>query len=519
MFDVLVNGFIRATESFKGQAVLTENNIRTAIETVKNSLLEADVEYEVIKNFLKSVEDKAIGQIVKLKAISSSGKVRVSPQDHFIQICYEELQQILGADDSKLNLSVDNISTIMLVGLQGSGKTSTAGKLAHYLSNRFQKKSLLVAADIYRPAAVEQLSIISQKVNAGFFYVESSTPEDICSKSFNYAKNNGFNVIIFDTAGRLAVDEELMQELERIKMHTHPDNIIFVCDAMMGQEAANTARIFNNRLDIDGVIITKLDGDSRGGAALSIRGVCGKPIKFITVGETIDKIEEFRAQGLASRILGMGDVISLMEDFERVADANSEEQALKMLQGEVTLVDFEWFLKMINKMGSVKDIVNKLPMLGMPNITNTIDNKEIVKITAILSSMTKKEKLRPGILNSSRIKRIAAGSGCTVKDVYDVIQRFSMMRKVIQAASRKSGFLNKIPGIGTISNIIHARNIANKSIEYGFNQNDFGDFLNTLSPESDVNFKSTFVKRNIDKDRLKKLRKLERKARKKNRKK
>ena len=324
MLDILSGGFRVARQKLTGKANLSEANIDEAIGEIRKSLLEADVEYGVAKDFLAKVKSEALGTSVNLRAGAGAQRIKVTPSDHFVQICKTELEALMGAHDAAIQFAVNRPTVIMMVGLQGSGKTTTTGKLAQYLITKHKRKPLLVAADIYRPAAVEQLTVLAKKLDVPIFHIVGATPQEICEKAQLKAFELNCDVVILDTAGRLTIDSDLMAELDEIKARAKPDNIFFVCDAMMGQDAVTTAKAFDERLNISGVIMTKLDGDTRGGAALSIRRVTGKPIKFLGMGEDLARLEEFRPEGLASRILGMGDVVGLMEDFERVHTGDKE---------------------------------------------------------------------------------------------------------------------------------------------------------------------------------------------------
>ncbi len=456
MLEVLSNGFNKARDRLRGRVSLTETNIDEALQDIRLSLLEADVHYSVVKSFTGLVKDKALGEVVETRVSHKGQKLKVSPGDHFINICHESLVGLMGPVDTSLDVDNRPVSSIMLIGLQGCGKTTTAGKLAHLLKSR-NKKPMLVAADVYRPAAVEQLHVIGSSLDIPVYSEKNgASPPDICISALSHARSAGCDVVIFDTAGRLAVDDELMRELETVSTATRPNNILLVCDAMIGQDAVKTAEEFNRRLDITGFILTKLDGDARGGAALSIKEITGKPIKFLGMGESLDRIEEFRPEGLASRILGFGDVVGLMQDFDKVIDEKQAEQdAARMLKGKFTLVDFLEQLQAIKKMGPLQDLVEKIPFFNQMSGGAAIDERELVKVEAVINSMTQKERLQPGILNDSRKKRIAGGSGRTLADVNDILKRFGKMRDMMKNMGR-SGLLGKmsqglssIPGLGS----------------------------------------------------------------------
>jgi signal recognition particle subunit SRP54 len=453
MLETISKGFKNARNLLSGQAELSEANIDGALREVRLSLLEADVEFNVVKGFLARVKETALGATVATSAKKGREKIKVGPAEHFIKICYEELEALMGPVDPANNIG-HPVGTIMMVGLQGTGKTTTTAKLARYLQ-RQKKKPMLVAADIYRPAAVDQLKVLGEQLGVPVYAEDGVAPPDLCKNAIQKAKEHRCDVLLFDTAGRLSIDDELMGELEAIKTATKPDNIFLVVDAMMGQDAVRTAIEFDNRLAIDGFIMTKLDGDARGGAALSIKEITGRPIKFLGMGEKLDAIEEFRPEGLASRILGMGDVVGLVKDFEDVVDQDkAEKDAMRMLQGRFTLEDFLEQLKTIKKMGSVQSLLDKLPGMGdlMPE-GQQVDDREFVKLEAMVLSMTKKERKAPEIVEKekSRKKRIARGSGRTEKEVDDLLARFKMMKQMMQMIGMQPNMLGRIPGFGNMA--------------------------------------------------------------------
>jgi len=477
MFETLAKGFRSAKQKLSGVAELTDDVIDDALRDVRMSLLEADVEFKVTKRFLDRVKEAARGEQVALKARSKEYGVRkITPEQAFIKICQDELTAMMGPVDTDLSWAKKGPTGIMVVGLQGSGKTTTVGKLARYLDKTHKKKPLLVAADVYRPAAVDQLKTLGGQLDMPVFSIDGSDPVEICSKAVDFARENGRDAILFDTAGRLAIDEPLMQELENIDKATHPANVFLVLDAMTGQDAVNTAASFNKRLNLDGVILTKLDGDARGGAALSVKEVTGAPIKFLGMGETLDKLEEFRPDGLASRILGMGDIVGLVKDFEGVVDAEkAEEDAMRMLKGKFDMQDFLDQIRMIQKMGSLKDLFDKLPFFkgGLPDEVN-LDDRELVKIEAMINSMTKQERKNPTVFvttsweeitansgkktkkrradyDPSRVKRIASGSGRKETDVKELLHKFAMMRQMMVQLGASTGIMGKIPGLKQFS--------------------------------------------------------------------
>ncbi len=448
MFDTLYRGFKSAKTKLTGKATLDESNIKDALRDVRLSLLEADVEFKVVKQFLANVQDKATGELVRTTVKHKGKKSKVSPADHFINICHDELEALMGPVDTSIAFKKGTgITSIMMVGLQGAGKTTTVGKLANKLKSEGHKP-LLVAGDIYRPAAIDQLQVLGRQLNLPVFTVPGASPPDLCAAALREARFDGHDVVIFDTAGRLSIDEALMGELENIKARTKPDNIFLVLDAMTGQDAVKTAATFDKRLDLSGCILTKLDGDARGGAALSVKAVTGKPIKFLGVGETLDKLEEFRPEGLASRILGFGDVVGLVKDFEGVVDeAKAEEDAKKILSGDFNMITFLEQIKTIKKMGSLKDLFERMPFFKDSMGQVDLDDRQLDKVQAIILSMTKKERLHPELLsNVSRLRRIAHGSGTTLPDVKSMLQRFYGMRNMMKQVGKNPGLLGKLPG-------------------------------------------------------------------------
>ncbi len=452
MFEIVSKGFKNAKEALTGRTELSEENIAQAVREIRVSLLEADVEVGVVKRFIDRVKERAIGEVVQTSLKKDGKKIKASPGEHFTRICYEELENLMGKEEPGPIRYRKPITVIMMVGLQGVGKTTTCGKLAHYLLQK-KRKPMLVAADIYRPAAVKQLQILGEKLGVSVFAKDGLSPPDLCKLAIIEAKKKKCDVVILDTAGRLAIDDALMTELEDIKAGTKPDNLFLVCDAMAGQDTVNTAAIFNSRLSIDGFIMTKLDGDARGGAALSIREVTGKPIKFLGLGEDMGKLEAFRPQGLASRILGMGDVVGLMQDFESLVDEReARRDTKKMLKGQFTLDDFLKQLRMIKKLGSVKDIYEKMPIMGEAGAAD-LDDNVFVSMESIIQSMTPSERQTPQIINESRAKRIARGAGRKPEDVKDLVDKFSMMHQMMAGLATGSGFFENLPGIKQISQL------------------------------------------------------------------
>jgi signal recognition particle subunit SRP54 len=451
MFDTITKGFRQALNRLAGLTELTEANIEPALREVRLSLLEGDVELGVVKRFLARVREQALGETVKTRVKHDGATHQVNASDVFVKICHDELVNMLGQRDGDPVAWADKgrATGIMMVGLQGSGKTTSAAKLARYLTKQ-GKKPLLVAADLQRPAAVEQLKVLGAQINVPVFSLEGSDPVTVCARAREEAARAGHDVVVYDTAGRLAIDDQLMGELEQVKAAVDPQNVFLVVDAMVGQDAVQTARSFHERLEISGVVLTKLDGDARGGAALSVKEVTGAPVTFVGIGETVDKFEEFRAEGVATRILGMGDVVGLMKDFQEVVDTEkAAEDALKMMQGQFTLEDLVEQLRTIRKMGSLKDLVEKLPFFpgGMPEGVN-LDDKELVRIEAIVQSMTRFERADPYALvrEPSRVKRIAKGSGTDEQAVGDLVQRFTFMRQMMSGFGQNLGMLGRLPG-------------------------------------------------------------------------
>jgi signal recognition particle subunit SRP54 len=426
MFENLTDKLDGIFRKLKGHGRLDEENIQAALKEIRMALLEADVNFRVVRNFIEDIRQRAVGQEV-LESIT--------PGQQVVKIVHERLIELMGGVSSQLKYGNRIPAPIMLAGLQGCGKTTTAVKLARLVASQ-GKKVYLVSADVYRPAAMEQLKILGRQIGAGFFEAGGiSDPVAICVQAVDEARRNGYEVVIVDTAGRLAIDEELMDELKRIKAAIHPSEILFVADAMTGQDGVNVAARFDEVLGIDGVIMTKMDGDARGGAALSLRAVIGKPIKFIGVGEKIEALEVFHPERMASRILGMGDVLSLVEKAREAVDAReARELERKIRKNEFTLEDFRSQLTQLRKMGPLQDLLGMIP--GMKKIKNlremTPDEGELVRIGAIIDSMTRAERLNHLIIDGSRRKRIARGSGTEVQDVNRLLKNYAEMRKMMK---------------------------------------------------------------------------------------
>jgi signal recognition particle subunit SRP54 len=461
MFETLTKGFRAARQRLAGLTELNEANIEQALRDVRLSLLEADVEFNVVKRFMDHVKARSLGEVRETSALISGQKVKVTAADHFIKVCHDELIGMMAFEGEPLELKPKPaISGIMMVGLQGSGKTTTTGKLA-LLLQKDGRKPLLVAADVRRPGAIEQLQVLGERINVPVFAIPEGDPVDICKQGLAEARKQKCDVVLYDTAGRLAIDEPLMEELSHIKSGVQPENIMLVVDAMIGQDSVKTARAFHDRLGLTGVTLTKLDGDARGGAALSIKEVTGAPIKFAGMGEALDKLEPFRPEGMASRILGFGDVVGLMKDFEGVIDEDkAQKEAAKMLQGRFSLNDFLDQIRMIKQMGPLKDLFEKLPFFadGMPEGVNFDDN-ELVKAEAIVSSMTKQERVETELFQKqpTRLVRVARGSGRSEKEVAELIERFSFMRNMMGNIGQSAGMLSKIPGMKQLAGMKRMR--------------------------------------------------------------
>jgi len=461
MLETVTKGFRAAKNRLAGKREITPELVDESLRDIRVSLLEADVAFDVVKSFVARVREKAVGATVETTITDKKGKKhKVSASDHFIKVCHDELEALMGPVDTSLRFKPKGgVTTMMMVGLQGSGKTTTVGKLASYLQKK-GKKPLLVAADIYRPAAVEQLQILGERLGVPVFFQPDTLPPDLAVKGVEAARAQKCDVVLVDTAGRLAIDEQLMNELNLIKAAVEPDDILLVCDAMIGQDAVRTAAEFDRRLALDGFILTKLDGDARGGAALSIKEVTGKPIKFLGMGESLDKLEEFRPDGLASRILGFGDIVGLMQDFEQVVDEKkAEEDAKKLLSGNFSMKDFVEQIRTVRKMGPLKDLLEKFPIFGEMTEQLNPDEKELTKIEAMYDSMTEKERLRPTLINDSRMGRIARGSGRKKQEVHELLGKYQMMQQVMGAVGQNPGLLGRIPGFKQLGQLSKMKNM------------------------------------------------------------
>ena len=424
MFENLSDRLQDVVHKIKGYGKITEENISEMMREIRLSLLEADVNYKVVKEFTNNVKEKALGEEVNKS---------LNPGELFVKIVKDELTELLGGENTPLNIS-GNPATLMLVGLQGSGKTTTIGKLANYLRKNNKKKPLLVACDVYRPAAIDQLKQIGKELNIEVYSEGKGNPVEISKNGIKYAKDNGYDYVLIDTAGRLQIDESLMDELDNIQKEVNPDETILVIDSMMGQDAINVINGFNDKIKLSGVILTKLDGDTRGGVALSVKHLTNLPIKFIGVSEKMDGLTPFYPERMASRILGMGDVLSIVEQVQsEINEKEAEKTAKKMMKGNFDLEDFLNQLNQIKKLGPLENLLKLLPgakKMGLNNVN--IDPKIMKRTEAIVLSMTLEERRDPSILKASRKKRIADGSGTTVTDVNKLLNQFEEMKKMMK---------------------------------------------------------------------------------------
>ncbi len=430
MFENLSDRLEKSFKILKGQGRITDINIAETLKDVRRALLDADVNFKIAKQFTDTVKQKALGQEV-LKA--------VNPSQMMIKIVHDELVDLMGVDKTDINIKI-NPAVILIAGLQGSGKTTFSGKLAKWVKTKRGKNPLLVAGDVYRPAAIEQLKVIGTQVEVPVYFEEGNkNPVQIARNAIKEAKLKGYDVVIIDTAGRLAVDEEMMNEIAAVKSAVNPHEILFVVDAMTGQDAVNTAREFNDRLDFDGVVLTKLDGDTRGGAALSIKAIVNKPIKFVSSGEKMDALDIFYPQRMADRILGMGDIVSLVEKAQEQYDVEEARKLQKRIaKDQFDFNDFIAQIQQIKKMGNVKDLMSMIPGIGKAVKDLDIDDNAFKGIEAIIRSMTPEERINPAILNGNRRKRIATGSGTSVQEVNKLVRQFDETRRMMKMVT-KSG--------------------------------------------------------------------------------
>ncbi|MGV3610633.1 MAG: signal recognition particle protein [Fluviicola sp.] len=433
MFDNLTDKFERAFKVLKGQGQITEINVAETLKEVRRALLDADVNYKTAKDFTVRVKDKAMGANV-LTAIS--------PSQLMIKICHEELVELMGGNESEIEIQ-GAPGIVLMSGLQGSGKTTFSGKLANYLKTKKNKKPLLVACDVYRPAAIDQLHVLGEQLGIEVYSnKEEKDPVKIATEAINHARSKGFNVVIVDTAGRLAIDEAMMDEIARVKAAIKPTETLFVVDSMTGQDAVNTAKAFNDRINFDGVVLTKLDGDTRGGAALSIKTVVDKPIKFVGTGEKMDALDVFYPKRMADRILGMGDVVSLVE---RAQEQFNEEEARKLQKriqkDQFDFNDFLGQIQQIKKMGNVKDLMGMIPGMGKAVKDVDIQDDAFKHIEAIIYSMTPKERANPSLMNGQRKNRIAAGSGTNIQEVNKLLKQFEDTKKMMKMMSNPKNMM------------------------------------------------------------------------------
>ncbi|MGQ0828291.1 MAG: signal recognition particle protein [Bacteroidota bacterium] len=446
MFDNLSDKLDRAFKVLKGQGRITEINVSETVKEIRKALLDADVNYKVAKQFTDNVKEKALGQNVLTS---------ISPGQLMTKVTHDELTALMGGASEDIKL-VANPTIILMSGLQGSGKTTFSGKLANHLKNKRGKKPLLVACDIYRPAAIDQLHVLGEQIGVDVFSDrENKDAVSIAKKGIQHARDNSNTVVIIDTAGRLAIDEQMMNEIAAVKKAVNPHEILFVVDAMTGQDAVNTAKTFNERLDFDGVVLTKMDGDTRGGAALSIKSVVNKPIKFVGTGEKMDAIDVFHPNRMADRILGMGDVVTLVERAqEQFNEEESRKLQKKIAKNQFTFTDFLAQLQQIKKMGNIKDLVGMIPGVGKAMKGVDIDDNAFKGIEAIIHSMTPQERETPEVLNGKRRERIAKGSGTSVQEVNKLIKQFEDMRKMMKMMGNKTQMakmmsqMKNMPGMG-----------------------------------------------------------------------
>ncbi len=439
MFENLSDRLERSFQILKGQGKITEINVAETLKDVRKALLDADVNYKIAKQFTEDVKTKALGQDVLTS---------IKPKEMLVKIVHDELTSLMGGEQADINIK-GSPAIILMSGLQGSGKTTFSGKLAKMLKSKRGKNPLLVACDVYRPAAIEQLKVLGSQIDVPVFSeIESKDPVSIAKNAIAFAKKNNHDLVIIDTAGRLAVDEQMMNEITAIKKAINPQEILFVVDAMTGQDAVNTAKEFNDRLDFDGVILTKLDGDTRGGAALSIRTVVNKPIKFIGTGEKMEALDAFYPKRMADRILGMGDVVSLVEKAqEQYNEEEARRLSKKIAKNQFDFNDFISQIAQIKKMGNVKDLMSMIPGVGKAIKDVDIDDDAFKGVEAIISSMTPKERSNPEIINASRRQRIANGSGTTIQEVNRLIKQFDETRKMMHNMSNAKFGKNGMKGL------------------------------------------------------------------------
>lgn len=431
MFENLSDRLEGAFKSLKGQGKITEINIASTVKEIRRALVEADVNYKIAKEFTDTVKDKAMGEQVL---------TAVSPGQLMVKIVQDELTKLMGGEKTDINIK-GSPAIILIAGLQGSGKTTFSAKLANHIKTKLGRNPILVACDVYRPAAINQLQVLGEQIGVHVFAdVESKDPVDIAKRALSFAKMNNHNVVIVDTAGRLAVDEEMMDEITRVKAALQPQETLFVVDSMTGQDAVNTAKAFNDRLDFDGVVLTKLDGDTRGGAALSIKYVVQKPIKFVSRGEKMDTLDVFYPDRMAQRILGMGDIVSFVEKAqEQYDEEKAAELQRKIRKNQFDFEDFLSQLRQIKKMGNMKDLLGMIPGVGKQIKDLDINEKQFARLEAMILSMTPEERSNPDVMTGARRQRIAKGSGTTIQDVNQFMKQFEDMRKMMKMMNKMGG--------------------------------------------------------------------------------
>ncbi len=447
MFDNLTERLTRSFKNLRGQGRLTEDNIQQVLREIRLSLLEADVALPVIKDFIEQVKQKALGQDVS---------THLNPHQAFVKIVHDELKDTMGSDRAELNFKTQPPAVFLMAGLQGSGKTTSSAKLARYLKETENKKVMMVSVDVYRPAAIQQLKLLAEQVDVAFYPSSvDEKPIQIAKNALESAKKQYMDVLIVDTAGRMHIDDEMMSEIKALHQTVNPIETLFVVDSMTGQDAANTAKIFHEALPLTGIILTKTEGDARGGAALSIRKITGKPIKFIGTGEKIDALEPFHPERIASRILGMGDILTLIEEVERKTDKiASDKLAKKLKKGKgFDLEDFKQQLLQMNTMGGISSLMTKLPGMGkMPQqAMDQVNDKSMAQTIAIINSMTPKERRIPKLIIGSRKKRIALGSGTQIQDVNRLLKQFDQMQKMMKKFTKPGGMQKMMRGIGGLA--------------------------------------------------------------------
>ena len=444
MFDNLTGRLSHIIKDLRGQARLTEDNISEALREVRMALLEADVALPVVKEFIEQVKQKSLGAEIKTS---------LTPGQVLVKNVHDELTAIMGGGAGELNLKVQAPAIILMAGLQGAGKTTTVAKLGVWLKKQHNKKVMTVSCDVYRPAAIEQLNILSRECQLEFFPSEASQkPVDIANAALAHARHQFMDILLIDTAGRLHVDDSMMNEIRQLHDAITPTDTLFVIDSMTGQDAVNSAKAFNETLPLTGVVLTKADGDARGGAALSVRHITGKPILFLGTGEKLDELSAFHPERIASRILGMGDVLSLIEEVTEKADQEKAEKlAKKIKKGKgFNLEDFRDQLRQMQDMGGLSGLMDKLPGMGQipQGAKNQVNDKEIIKLCAVIDSMTGKERRFPNVINGSRKKRIAGGSGTQIQDINRLLKQFKQMQKMMKRMSKKGGISNMMRGLG-----------------------------------------------------------------------